>query len=135
MAVDLSGLRGKIRRYGEGVAAIAARKVEQDTQAAAPVRTGGLRSQIAAGPPVPAGDVLWVRIRSAAAYSSYVDEGTGPHPIEGNPLLVFFWPKVGEVVFFRHVNHPGTTAREFFAEPMPARWAAALQMAKSRVNV
>lgn len=33
---------------------------------------------------------------------------TQPHVIQGNPLLVFHWAKVGRVVHFRKVNHPGS---------------------------
>lgn len=33
---------------------------------------------------------------------------TQPHIIRGNPLLVFHWAKVGRVVYFRKVNHPGS---------------------------
>jgi hypothetical protein len=33
---------------------------------------------------------------------------TARHVIRGNPLLVFYWEKVGQVVFFRSVNHPGS---------------------------
>lgn len=45
--------------------------------------------------------------------SAYVDIGTNrartrPHGIDGNPLLVFFWPKAGRVMYLRHVNHPGS---------------------------
>lgn len=33
---------------------------------------------------------------------------TKPHPISGNPLLVFFWPKAGKTMYLRNVNHPGS---------------------------
>lgn len=34
---------------------------------------------------------------------------TKPHVINGNPLLVFHWPKAGPgLFFFRSVNHPGS---------------------------
>lgn len=39
---------------------------------------------------------------------NYLEDGTGPHRIDGNPLLVFDWPKAGGVVYLRHVNHPGS---------------------------
>jgi hypothetical protein len=38
---------------------------------------------------------------------------TEPHPIDGNPLLVFDWPKAGGVVYLRHVNHPGSDFTEY----------------------
>jgi hypothetical protein len=55
----------------------------------------------------------------------FVNDGTNPHPIApkanpgaiggpkrplfivGEPLLVFFWARVGRVVRFRWVDHPG----------------------------
>lgn len=46
-------------------------------------------------------------------YAEWVVKGTAPHVIEGKPLLVFFWPKVGRVVAFPRVNHPGTKANNF----------------------
>lgn len=38
---------------------------------------------------------------------------TEPHLIQGNPLLVFFWPKVGRTMFLRQVNHPGSDFSEY----------------------
>lgn len=42
-------------------------------------------------------------------------EGTEPHTITASraPFLVFFWKKVGHVVRFRSVNHPGTQPNRF----------------------
>jgi hypothetical protein len=44
-------------------------------------------------------------------YASYVEEGTPPHLIPGNPFLTFEWK--GETVHFRYVNHPGTKPQPF----------------------
>lgn len=52
-------------------------------------------------------------VNSNAPHSIYVIKGTRPHVIEGNPLLAFFWPKVGQFVVFPKVNHPGTKANNF----------------------
>lgn len=46
-------------------------------------------------------------IRSPADYSSFVDEGTEPHRIDGRPLLAFT-ARDGTRVVVRYVNHPGT---------------------------
>lgn len=48
----------------------------------------------------------------------WVMEGTVPHTITGNPLLVFYWAKVGTVVAFRQVNHPGTRPNRFLVEAL-----------------
>ncbi|MGH9093842.1 MAG: hypothetical protein ACRDXE_01640 [Acidimicrobiales bacterium] len=43
---------------------------------------------------------------------------TQPHRIDGNPLLVFHWPKAGGTVFFRHVNHPGSDFTRYVTEKL-----------------
>jgi hypothetical protein len=53
---------------------------------------------------------------SNAPYALYVDQGARPHPIlpkKPGGRLVFFWPKVGAVVFLRSVKHPGNRAYQF----------------------
>lgn len=48
-------------------------------------------------------------------YTLFVDQGTKPHKIEAKnaPYLVFFWPKVGRIVHFKSVNHPGNRPYRF----------------------
>lgn len=41
-----------------------------------------------------------------AEHASYLDEGTGPHEIVGNPLLSFMWN--GQRVIVHSVQHPGS---------------------------
>jgi hypothetical protein len=52
---------------------------------------------------------------SDVPYALYVEEGTRPHEIRAKnaPFLVFFWPKVGRVVHFKRVQHPGTRPYKF----------------------
>lgn len=57
------------------------------------------------------GDTYEARFFSRARHSSYLEEGTPPHLIPGNPFLAFEWR--GERVFFRYVNHPGTRPMPF----------------------
>jgi hypothetical protein len=57
-------------------------------------------------------------VTSNAAYSLYVIKGTRPHKITGNPLLAFFWPKLGANVVFRSVNHPGTKGNNFLGRAL-----------------
>lgn len=47
-------------------------------------------------------------------------EGTPAHPITARraPMLVFYWPKVGKVVSFRSVNHPGTQPNRFLVNAL-----------------
>jgi len=44
-------------------------------------------------------------------YAIFVEKGTKPHVIVGNPILSFIWK--GKRAFFRSVNHPGTEAQPF----------------------
>jgi hypothetical protein len=46
-----------------------------------------------------------------ASYAHYINAGTKPHIIRGNPFLTFVWN--GEKMSFRSVQHPGTAPREF----------------------
>lgn len=46
-----------------------------------------------------------------APYAVFIEHGTRPHIIVGNPTLTFMWK--GVRVHFRYVNHPGTRARPF----------------------
>jgi hypothetical protein len=48
-------------------------------------------------------------------HAIYVIKGTEPHVIRAKraPRLVFFWRKVGRVVAFKSVNHPGTSANNY----------------------
>lgn len=51
---------------------------------------------------------IWVgELAYTAEHASYLDEGTGPHLIEGNPLLSFMWQ--GRRVIVHSVQHPGST--------------------------
>jgi len=45
---------------------------------------------------------------------TYLEEGTRPHEIIGNPVLAFPWDKLGgATAFFRKVNHPGFAGLHF----------------------
>lgn len=82
-------------------------------------------------------------IRSNSPLRAYITEGTKPHPIVARraKFLRFFWPKVGRVVFFKSVNHPGTRPNRFYNRAVarwmpeaksdimsaPRRWAVVLQ--------
>ena len=52
---------------------------------------------------------------STVHYALFMEEGTRPHKIsaKGGGYLKFFWPKVGKVVYFHSVNHPGTKPYHF----------------------
>ena len=88
-----------------------------DLRFTAPVHTGLMRSTSFA---VPSGGTEW-KVVSPQPYSMFVHEGTRPHMIfpkgPGYPLR-FFWPKVGRMVAFMHVRHPGTKAQPFLTDSL-----------------
>lgn len=47
-------------------------------------------------------------------------EGTTPHIIRASskPMLVFYWPKVGRVVRFLQVSHPGTRPNRYLTDAL-----------------
>jgi len=64
-------------------------------------------------------------IEATASHASFVEDGTPPHVIEGNPLLAFPG-RDGRTVFARKVNHPGTRA-DHFMQRAEARAEGVLQ--------
>lgn len=83
----------------------------------APKRTGALgKSLTVKRGGNPSGKGIWFEAGSwTISYTIFMDQGTKPHEIKakGNGTLVFFWPKVGKVVGFKSVQHPGTKAYDF----------------------
>jgi hypothetical protein len=63
-----------------------------------------------------------VEVGTADPVGLWHHEGTKPHPIRARraPFLVFFWAKVGRVVKFRSVNHPGTKPNRFLTDGLKA---------------
>ena len=103
-----------------------------DTLDAAPERTGNLKALTDVTPPTLVDEfVASGSIFSLAPYAGYTDAGTEPHEIPGNPLLYFYWDKLGEFMVLPVVNHPGTTGTQWFnggdpdGEPMATRWEQA----------
>jgi hypothetical protein len=55
---------------------------------------------------------------SSAPHAAAIEFGAGPHGIDGNPLLGWFWGKHdGRMVKAKHVEHPGNAPHPFL---MPA---------------
>lgn len=78
-----------------------------------PVKTGRLRASIAVqqSHDIKGRFTSGYEVSASAPYAAFVHEGTRPHVIEGNPLLVF---QIGSTtVFTRRVNHPGTRPNPF----------------------
>lgn len=78
-------------------------KVERQGKELAPIDTGDLRGSITTE-----GGGLEYAVDSNLEYAPYMEFGTSPHIIEGNPLLV--WEENGETIYRHRVNHPGNEA-------------------------
>lgn len=85
----------------------------------APVKTGRLRANLRVEPfrmtgPYKGEGGVGVSLADVP-YAGYVRWGTRPHVIRARraKFLRFYWPKVGRVVFFKKVNHPGTKPNYF----------------------
>ena len=55
-----------------------------------------------------------------AKYALYVHEGTKPHTIKVRraKALVFWWPRIGRIVHFESVKHPGTRANPWLTRAL-----------------
>ena len=122
--LNAASLQDALERDGqaEGFTRAQARRVAEQARELAPSRTGKLRQSIdveqrrdTAGRFTPGWAVV-----SDAPYALYVHEGTRPHVIRARraAALVFYWEKVGAVVAFRQVNHPGTRAQPFLRDAL-----------------
>ena len=95
--------------------------------AAAPRKTGVLQESFRATIGS-SGTVITGTLVNNADYASYVDEGTRPHEIQGNPLLAF--EAFGMTVIVHSVQHPGTDPDPFWTDNMTDdQWSFLLQEA------
>ena len=97
----------------------------------APKRTGlyanTIRVRNITGP-----DMAGFEVMSRGPLGTFIQKGTKPHPIVARRarFLRFYWPKVGRVVYFKRVNHPGTKPNRFYNRALQ-NW---LPGAKSDLN-
>jgi HK97 gp10 family phage protein len=92
------------------------RRTVENAKVEAPVKTGRLRASIKEEAEHAFGEMS-VRggVSANTPYALFVHQGTRPHFIYARraSALRFFWPRVGRVVYFKHVHHPGTKPRPF----------------------
>lgn len=106
--VDTSGLNfatGAIKQAISEELDNTAHKVERTAKELVPIDTGALRSSIATS-----GGGLDYEITASTPYAVYIEDGTSPHVITGNPYLIWDGQINGPV---KSVNHPGNRAYKY----------------------
>lgn len=106
--VDTSGLNidiGAINRAISNELDDTAHKVERQAKELVPIDTGALRSSISTS-----GGGLDYSITASTPYAKYIEDGTRPHVITGNPYLIWDGQINGPV---KSVNHPGNRAYKY----------------------
>lgn len=111
---NADGLRRLVRNRAAGIARAAGPIARQRVAEATNRRTGRL-AEGWTWESFAEGNVFGVRLanRTEQPRPAWIDQGTPPHEIQGRPLLVFYWPKAGRVVFLRRVQHPGYGGSRF----------------------
>lgn len=101
-SVDLSDLEFDMDKLEKAISEeleTTAYKIERTSKELVPVDTGTLRRSITAE-----GSRLEYDVFTNVEYAHYMEYGTSPHRIEGNPYL--YWDGASHPV--KSVNHPGT---------------------------
>lgn len=103
-------LERDVVRYFSEVAGRTRDHLERDFQRAPPVDTGYLRGHTSVSVRRDGNSRFRFTARADADYASFTSKPTRSHVIRARnaKVLRFFWPKVGHVVYFPSVNHPGT---------------------------
>lgn len=133
MALDVGPLLAAVRAWAEDVVDEATQTLVRDVEAAAPVGEGdhdGPRLRDSVRPEVQGlrGEVI-----VDAEHGVYLEEGTDPHEITGNPLLAFEMD--GELVIVHSVQHPGSRVHVGWFTNVAEEdgWQRALDDAAARV--
>ena len=123
LSVTIDGiddLARDFRRCEDEVSNSARRSVDEGTKAGVSYakanhrytdRTGKLTGEAFASVETSSPGGAYGFMKWPAEYATFVENGTRPHLIVGNPWLSFVWK--GVRVFFRRVNHPGTKPYAF----------------------
>lgn len=103
-------LERDVIRYFSEVAGRTRDRLERNLRREAPVDTGRLRSNTSVSVRREGRTGFRFTARSDVPYASFTSKPTRPHVIRAvnARFLRFYWPKVGAVVYFPSVNHPGT---------------------------
>lgn len=137
---DASETRRKLRSHAGRIASRAARNVERELVREASVGSGfGVSGETAQSIRVRATvrspTLIRHRAEATAPQAEFRERGTRPHEIRPRraQALRFFWPRVGRVVMFAKVNHPGNPPMPWFG-PIVKRWPRALREAARGVR-
>lgn len=105
-----------------------AHDIETEAKRRVPVRTGHTRATIRAHEARVRGPFTISAEVTAGGAAEFLEKSTRAHIIRARraQALRFYWPRVGRVVFFKSVHHPGTQAHPFMTE------AAAIVAARHR---
>lgn len=106
--VDTSGINidtGAIKQAISKELEDTAHKVERTAKELVPVDKGVLKNSI-----VTFGNGLYFTITASTFYARYIEDGTSPHVITGNPYLRWDGQINGPV---KSVNHPGNRAYKY----------------------
>lgn len=95
-------------------------QVERRSRTTVRVRTGAVRASIRSEMRTTRSKVV-MTVSATHRRAMLEHQGAKAHPIDqrpGGPLLTFFWPKTGRVMYLPHVNHPGTKGSKFLTSPL-----------------
>lgn len=95
-------------------------RVLRGAQSMAPRKTGDLRDGIKGKLRITGTSVVYT-VTGNDQKTMLLHQGAKRHAIvakRGGPMLRFYWPKVGRVVTFHSVNHPGFGGRKFLTSPL-----------------
>jgi hypothetical protein len=95
-------------------------EIEAKVEAMGPYATGDLAASIMKEVWVE-GRTVHGRVRAHDWKANLVHDGARPHritPRMAGGHLRFYWRKVGQVVTFSYVNHPGMRGKKFLSKPM-----------------
>jgi hypothetical protein len=131
----LDDLRREVIQRGERIVRAATVQMQGDLRRDTPKVTGLLRKSTTVRV-VSAGETVAAEAKAETPYAASVIEGARPHIIRAKKpggSLVFFWPKVGRVVYFKQVSHPGNRPNPYWHNIMQ-RWGSYLQTAADRIR-
>ena len=109
--ISLDSVRGQLDRKARRVERSFGNRLADELNGTVPVKTGELkRSQTVNGSVTP--DRISWTIEATAPHAEAQAYGAAPHVIRPKRAssLAFYWPRVGQVVYFKSVNHPGNPA-------------------------